>query len=110
MPSTLNVEDELVDALRAQARNRELSWEQWALRILTAAADPLNESSWSELNRRRLELIDAKYDRGLTADERRELTALQAAAEKHLERLDRGRMTWLDHYIGRAKQVAQSDG
>ena len=110
MSATLNLENELVDALQAQARRHDVSWKEWARRILAASAAYTNSTTWTELNDRRLQLIQMKYERGLTDNEGRELTALQAAAEKHLEKFDRGRLAWLEDLERRAERLARTDG
>jgi hypothetical protein len=107
MSAALNLSDELVNSLSEQARRHDLSWQEWAVLILDDASDPRKESSWGELNRRRLELIHAKYDRGLAAHEDRELAALQAAADQRLAALDQGRLQWLERQERRARALMQ---
>jgi len=107
MSTTLELDDELVSKLQLQAANRELPWQRWALMILTGAINrPQGEPKWEQLNRRRLELIHRLFATGLDAAQERELTALQAAADKHLETLDRQRLEWLKPYEELADKLA----
>jgi hypothetical protein len=108
MSTALNLSDELVKGLSEQARRRDLSWQQWAILILDGAVSQGDESPWRELNGRRLELIHAKYDRGLDVHEERELAALQAAADQRLAVLDRGRLEWLENQERRAEKFARA--
>ncbi len=103
--ATLAIDDQLLDALRSQAESRAVPWDQWAKWILTEATQPPNRPTNDELNCRRLDLIDQKYDRGLTEPETRELAALQALSETELEVIDRGKLDWLDQFEERVAQV-----
>lgn len=99
MPLTITLNDDLLGRLQSQARARTLSVEQWAIMILAEATDhPDDDRSWRHLNPRRLELIHRKYHGGLDEAEERELSVLQALADKHLEVLDRPRLDWLQPY------------
>jgi hypothetical protein len=108
MSSSLGLTAELIEGLREQAQRRDLSWQQWAVLILDHAVVRADESSWSELNGRRLSLIHAKYDRGLNEHEERELAALQAAADLRLTTLDRGRLDWLESQERKAQNLAKN--
>lgn len=105
MSAALNLSDELVKSLAKEARRHDLSWQQWAVLILDDARAQSDDSQWSELNRRRIELIHAKYDRGLDHHEDRELAALQAAAAQRLTTLDAGRLRWLEKQEQRAASL-----
>ena len=96
MSAALNLSDELVSSLAEEAKRHDLSWQQWAVLVLDDSRMLSNDRQWSELNRRRIELIHAKYDRGLECHEDRELIALQAAAAQRLSTLDAGRLRWLE--------------
>jgi len=76
--------------------------------ILALATEyPEDAPPWKRLNRRRLELIQRKYHVGLEQAEERELAALQALADKHLEALDQPRLEWLTPYDELAKKISQ---
>jgi len=47
--------------------------------------NPGEMSSWEDLNRRRLHLIDKEVDQGLTPNEEAELRVLQTKADAHLD-------------------------
>ena len=108
MSLTITLADDLAERLRAQAVAHKLPVQQWALMILAAAIEhPRDGPPWKQLNRRRLELIQRKYQVGLEKAEERELAALQALADKHLEALDRPRLEWLTPYEELAKKLSQ---
>lgn len=109
MSATLHLNDQLQNALRRQAEPHNLSWDQLALIILSEAVQPIADGDWILLNQRRLELIGKKYEGELTEAERRELAALQAAAEKHLQPLDTPRLKWLDQIETRVEQLAHAN-
>ena len=105
MSSTLTLTDELVARLQRQAH--QTPWQEWARMILAQASErPGEASSWTQLNRRRLELIQRKYHGGLEEAEARELTALQALADQELAALGRPRLEWLAPYEELAATVA----
>jgi len=110
MSATLRLDDQLRNALRRQAEPHNLSWDQFALIILSEAANPAPNTDWNSLNQRRLVLIRKKYDGELTEAEQRELAALQAAAEKHLESFDQARLKWLEQIELQVEQLAHTDG
>ncbi len=95
MPVTITLHPDLAERLRAQAQARHLFVPQWALAILANASErPDHPETWTELNARRLALIDQRYGAGLSEVEEQELQALQEAAAKHFEPADRRR--WED--------------
>ncbi len=48
----------------------------------------IDDEKWTDArNRRRCELIDRKYDTSLTATEEAELTSLQTAMDRHVDRV-----------------------
>lgn len=51
----------------------------------SAAPAPVNGTWTAEMNRRRCELIDRKYDAGLTPEEQAELDQLQAAMHRAVD-------------------------
>ncbi|MEO8496981.1 MAG: hypothetical protein ABI614_18070 [Planctomycetota bacterium] len=109
MSATLQLDDQLQNALQRQAEPHNLSWDQFALIILSEAANPAAHANWNSLNQRRLELIGKKYNGGLTEADLRELAALQAVAEKHLEPLDGARLKWLEQIETRVEQLRHAD-
>jgi hypothetical protein len=93
MSVTITLDDELAQRLRAQARERNLSVQQWALTILTnASQSPEDLAAWSDLNERRVALIRKRYEAGLSETEEQELVALQSAAAEMIEPVDRRRL------------------
>ncbi|MFO0810854.1 MAG: hypothetical protein U0746_19675 [Gemmataceae bacterium] len=57
-------------------------------RVLPAAAVPAAVGEWTpDLNRRRCELIDKKYDAGLTPAEEAELAALREGLRRFMDRV-----------------------
>ncbi len=109
MSATLRLDDQLQNALQRQAEPHNLSWDQFALIILSEAANPAPDANWNSLNQRRLELIGKRYNGGLIEAEQRELAALQAVAEKHLEPLDETRLNWLEQIETRVQQLTHAD-
>jgi len=92
MPVTITLNPDLAERLRAQARARHLSVQQWALVILANASErPDHPETWTELNARRLALIRQRYEAGLNAAEEKELETLQDATAKAFEPVDRRR-------------------
>jgi plasmid stability protein len=93
MALTITVKNDLAKRLRAQAAARKLSVEQWALSILTSAAQsPEDAESWTDLNTRRVALIRRRYETGLSKTQEEELARLQDAAAALLEPFDRRRL------------------
>ncbi len=66
----------------------ELNGQALACVVPIAVADNGHADEWtSARNERRCELIDRKYERGLTASEEAELGALQAAMYRQVDRV-----------------------
>ena len=109
MSATLRLDNQLRNALQLQAEPHHLSWDQFALIVLSEAAHPAPDPEWHSLNQRRLDLIRKKYDGELTEAEQRELAALQAAAERYLQPLDQARLKWLEQIETRVQQLTLAD-
>jgi hypothetical protein len=66
----------------------ELNGQALACVVPIASADNGHDEEWtSARNERRCELIDRKYERGLTPSEEAELVALQAAMYREVDRV-----------------------
>lgn len=109
MSATLHLDDQLQNALQRQAEPHNLSWDQFALIVLSDAANPASDADWHSLNQRRLGLIRKKYDGALMEAEQRELAALQAGSEKHLQPHDHSRLKWLEQIETPVEQFSHAD-
>ncbi len=109
MSATLMLSDELVGGLQSQARAHDMAWQEWALVVLAGTVERSDQDeAWKTLNRRRLTLVHQKYHGGLDEAEERELAALQALADKHLETFDRQRGEWLRPFEELAQQLSEA--
>src|SRR5262245_7391954 len=83
---TLHVGDELANRLNNWASSCRQSVEDCALTILAEVlSEPEENPRWEALNRRRLLLIDKKYEGCLTAEEEVELKKLQVIVGQGLQ-------------------------
>jgi hypothetical protein len=90
MDLTISLDEPLAAQLRREASSRQLSPEQVARDLLGSALGKIaEEEAWREVNRRRGELIRKSRDRGLTAEESKDLEQLQAAVDQRLDPMDR---------------------
>ena len=90
MNLTLSLDEPLAAQLREEASSRHRAPEQFARDILGSALGKMaEEKAWSQVNRRRAELIRKSRDSGLTAVESKELDQLQRSIDRHLEPMDR---------------------
>ena len=86
MAVTLVLDEELAGQLKRKADAVQVSVGDFAVRLLQDAVLPRSESqTWNKLNARRLELIALEYSQGLSAEEARELDALQEIVAKASE-------------------------
>ena len=99
MSITIEMQDELVQRLQRQAEARQISLQEWVVRILSRAPEfPDQPEAWRELNARRFQLIHQRHQGGLTEAEEAELAELQATADKWLEPQDQQRLAMLKPY------------
>jgi hypothetical protein len=108
MTLTITVSDELAQKLEAQAGSQRKSVEDWVLTILGHAVENPDElPTWSNLNKRRFELIEKKYTVGLDKSEEQEFHRLQDAVAKLLEPHDRQMLDLLNSYQGHARRTPE---
>jgi hypothetical protein len=100
MSATITLDDTLAERLRAQARARQLSLEQWAVTILVNASErPHEPQTWTDLNERRLALLRKRAAAELNDQEQQELAQLQDAAAKAFELADQSRLEHLRQIV-----------
>jgi hypothetical protein len=110
MSITIDLQDELTQRLQRQAEARQMSLQEWVIRILSRAPDfPDQPDAWRELNARRFQLIHQRHQSGLTEAEKAELGELQATADKWLEPHDRQRLEMLEPYEALARRLTHAD-
>ena len=82
---------------------------EYMARQISAESVPATETGWTdEKNGRRMELINKKYDGGLTAAEKRELKVLQQDGEQHGDHMAGSRNEILELLVlGLEQKVAQ---
>ena len=81
MAVTVVLDEELAGQLKRNADAVQVSVGDFAVRLLQDAVLHRSESrSWNTINSRRLDLIALEYSQGLSAEEARELDALQEVA------------------------------
>ena len=98
MPITIQLDDDLADQLQRRAACRQLSLEEFALRLLGGALGELEAAeTWELHNRRRLTLIRKSPASGLSASEQAELQDLQATLDQRLEPIDDQVLAGLQH-------------
>jgi hypothetical protein len=109
MALTITLKRELAERLRSQAEARNLSVQEWALTILATASErPDYPETWTDLNARRLALIQKRYRVGLSEAEDKELATLQNAAAEVFEPADRRRFDHLRALVHKA--TGSTDG
>ena len=92
MPVTIILHDNVARQLEKQAKQQNISLEQWAVEVLlrqsqAANAGPPREfGPWTdELNARRCDLIDRQIEGTITPVELQELDELQAQLRRYLD-------------------------
>jgi hypothetical protein len=92
MPVTITLHDNLVRQLEKQAKQQNISLEQWAVEILLRQSQAANSGAprefgpWTdELNARRCDLIDRQIEGIITPVELQELDGLQAQLRRYLD-------------------------
>jgi hypothetical protein len=89
MTLTINLDQALAVQLRKKAAARQLSVEEFAVRLLGEAVGQLEEMErWEQQNQRRLGLIRKSATTQLSAQEETELDALQSVLDRRLEPMD----------------------
>jgi hypothetical protein len=90
MNLTISLDEPLAARLQQAASARHLTPEQVARELLGCVLDQIaDEEAWSQLNRRRGELIAKSRNPGLTEEECADLARVQAAVDQRLEPMDR---------------------
>jgi hypothetical protein len=103
------LQSELVHRLQQQADARQISLQEWIIRILSRAPEfPDQPELWRALNARRFQLIHQRHHGGLTKTEEAELAELQATADKWLEPYDQQRLQMLRPYEELARRLTHS--
>lgn len=69
---------------------------------------PFTKAQWKQINHRRCQLIDKKYDNGLTTQEAKELEALQKKAKQYLEFFEGPSVDMILQQVRKLKQDAHS--
>jgi hypothetical protein len=97
MTLTINLDQALAVQLRKKAAARQLSVEEFAVRLLGEAVGQLEEMErWEQQNQRRLGLIRKSATTQLSAQEETELDALQSVLDRRLEPMDDRLLAELD--------------
>jgi hypothetical protein len=86
MNLTISLDELLAEQLRREATARRLAPEQLARDLRCRALGKIEEEqAWQPVQQRRAELIRKSRAHGLTAEEGKELTRVQAAIDQGLE-------------------------
>ncbi len=108
MSITIDLQDELARRLQQQAEARQMSLQEWVIKVLSRAPEfPDQPEAWRELNARRFQLIHQRHHGGLSQADEAELAELQATADKWLEPHDRQRLAMLQPYETLAQRLTQ---
>ena len=110
MSVIINVHDDLACRLEAEAVNRSLSVEEFAITILDGAVPPSEtDQDWGRRNRRRLELIRKSTKSELTDEEQAELDQLQSWLDEQFESFDAELLCQLDKMRQTLKRLSAED-
>lgn len=97
---TLTKQDDPAEAVRVAMQDYLRHARRMQLKSLSGRVEMMD--NWQELEQ-------AEYDGALMEAEQRELAALQAAEEKHLQPLDQSRLKWLEQIETRVEQISHAD-
>jgi len=97
MTLTINLDQAIAVKLRKKAAARQLSVEEFAVRLLGEAVEQLEETErWEQQNQRRVALMRKSATTQLSAKEETELDALQSVLDRRLEPMDDRLLAELD--------------